>query len=445
LAAPTDVLSLFQQLLPNEFFDQLRQQGKLRQNRRVYNARVVMWLMTLQRMQGGTLASSVLELLRGLPPGFWPLPCKRLLPGPDDRAPRLSENTASYNDARHNLPLAVVEAGYDQSFAKLITQAMGTLPEAGKMFLIDGSSTRAASTPELRKNYPPALNQNGESHFPVLRILVAHDACTGLAMRPHWGPMYGPKAVSEQALLIEVLNRLPSGATLLADINFGVFWVAYTANQKGHPVLFRLQRERAERLAGGALRDGIDQRIEWRPSPHDRSKHELPADACVPGRLIVRQVQPSDGSEPFLLAIFTTLEKAPEEILTCYGGRWNIETDLRILKDYLKLDHLSCTSPQMVAKELIMGMLAYNLVRAVMSLAAQATGLVPRQFSFTQVRNVVNAFGPLIAAARDPKEVRRLFEDMMYYASRARLPKRKPRSSPRAVWGKPHPFPKRRK
>jgi hypothetical protein len=117
--------------------------------------------------------------------------------------------------------------------------------------------------------------------------------------------------------------------------------------------------------------------------------------------------------------------------------------DLRILKHYLQLDQL--TSPQMLAKELIMGMLAYNLVRAVMSLAAQATGLAPRQFSFTQVRNVINAFGPLIAAARDPKEVQRHFEDMMYYASRARLPKRQRRSSPRAVWGKPQPFPKRRK
>jgi hypothetical protein len=207
LAAPADVLSLFQQLLPNEFFDQLRQLHKLRENQRVYNAQVVMWLMTTQRMQGGTMASSVLELLRGLPPRFWPLPCKRLRPGPDGRTPRLSANTASYNDARQALPLAVVEAGYDQSFAKLTTQAMVTLPEAGKMFLIDGSSVRTACTPELCQAYPPAVNQNGESHFPVLRILVAHDACTGLAMRPQWGPMYGPQAVSEQALLIEVLNR----------------------------------------------------------------------------------------------------------------------------------------------------------------------------------------------------------------------------------------------
>jgi hypothetical protein len=37
---------------------------------------------------------------------------------------------------------------------------------------------------KLCQAYPPAVNQNGESHFPVLRILVAHDACTGLAMRP---------------------------------------------------------------------------------------------------------------------------------------------------------------------------------------------------------------------------------------------------------------------
>ena len=35
----------------------------------------------------------------------------------------------------------------------------------------------------------------------LVRVLVAHDLRTGLAMRPEWGPMNGPDAVSEQALL----------------------------------------------------------------------------------------------------------------------------------------------------------------------------------------------------------------------------------------------------
>jgi hypothetical protein len=211
LVSPADVRSLFQQLLPGEHFAQLRRCDKLRENNRVYNASVVMWLMIAQRLQGGNLATSVLELICGLPPSFWSRPCKRLLPGPNGRPPRLSANTASYNEARHDLPLEVVEACFDQVFNELIAKTPGSgCGMGGRAFFVDGTSARTPHNPELCNAYPPATNQSGESHWPTLRLLVAHDLNTGLAMRPHWGPMYGPQAVSEQGLLEEVLHQLRS-------------------------------------------------------------------------------------------------------------------------------------------------------------------------------------------------------------------------------------------
>ena len=100
----------------------------------------------------------------------------------------------------------------------------------------------------------------------------------------------------------------------------------------------------------------------------------------------------------------------------------------------------------MVAKEIDVAMLAYNLVRAVTGVAAQKAGLKPRHFSFTRVRNVINAFAPLIATARDERQAQQLFDDMMYYVNQARLPwRRKKRPAyPRAVWHKPQTFPKRK-
>jgi hypothetical protein len=223
-----------------------------------------MWLMIRQRMQAGTMATSVLELIRGLPSSFWPLPCKRLQPGPNGHPKKLSENTASYHDARQALPVRVVEQSFDQAFAGMTTEAKGKLPEAGEVFFVDGTSARTAHSPSLCDVYPVGSSADRKTHWPVLRVLVAHDACTGLAMRPHWGPMYGPEAVSEQGLLVNVLDRLPGGATLLGDINFGVFLVAYTADQKGHPLVLRLQPVRAQLLLGGPLQDGMDRRIDWR-------------------------------------------------------------------------------------------------------------------------------------------------------------------------------------
>ena len=59
--------------------EQAHQQTNVRHNNRVYAPLVVMWLLVVQRLQGGApLEAAVLELLRGLPEGFWPRPCKRI-------------------------------------------------------------------------------------------------------------------------------------------------------------------------------------------------------------------------------------------------------------------------------------------------------------------------------------------------------------------------------
>jgi hypothetical protein len=408
-----------------------------------------MWLMMVQRMQGGaSLETAVLELLRGLPDSFWPQPCQRLQDWRQGRK-TLSSNTGAYNKARQSLPLLVVEKSCDRIFEQLTADLDGTLPAAGRRaFFVDGTSVRLAHSEALCAWYPPGSNQHGEAHWPLLRMLVAHDLHTGLAMRPEWGAMYGPPAVSEQQLLEAAIDRLPSGSAVVGDANFGVFWVAYVAaGQRRYAVVLRLTLVRALRLAGEKLHDGIDRPVVWKPSRDDRRNHlDWPADACVRGRLIVRQVRPGDGTTPFLLPLFTTLPGDPDGVLELYGQRWNIETDLRSLKSTLQLDQLSCTTPEMVAKELDMAMATYNLVRAVTCLAAEQTGISPRGYSFTRVRNVIQVFTPLVANARTEQEAQQHFERMMYYVRQAKLPnrRRKRPSYPRAVWAKRQSHPRRR-
>ncbi len=189
----------------------------------------------------------------------------------------------------------------------------------------------------------------------------------------------------------------------------------------------------------------MDRRIEWRPSSQERKSHQLPADACVVGRVIVRQVQPSNGDQPLLLALFTTLVGPPEEIVPIYGKRWNIETDLRSLKSDLRLEQLHLHQPRDGGQRTDPGDVGIQSdPRGDLSGTGHWPGAARVQLPTTGTQRVINAFGPLIAAARDPQEAQRQFENMMYYASRARLPKRRqPRSSsPRVAWGKPRTFPK---
>jgi hypothetical protein len=370
-------------------------------NNSVYSPLVVLWLLVVQRLHGGAaLETAVLELLHGLPASFWPRPCKRIRDW-RERGKRPSSHTGAYNQARQSLPGSIVSKSCDHIFEQLDAQVHPALSDPTlHAFLLDGSSMRAAHTPELCQAYPPGSNKHGESHWPLIRVLVAHDLHSGLAMRPEWGPMHGENAVSEQALLEKAIDRLPDGSTVLGDINFGVFSVAYTADQRHHPVLLRLSTERAQRLAGEALYDGIDRMVEWKPSRWERSRHpHLPADACVKGRLLVRKVQPDNGGTAFLLALFTT-QTSPTEAFELYGKRWAIETDLRTLKSTLHLDQLACSTPEMVGKEIEMGITAYNLVRALICLASQQSGTPPRGYRFTKVRRILQVFGPDLANAR---------------------------------------------
>jgi hypothetical protein len=443
----SDALSLYRRLLPAAFLESLPEPK--RQNNRVYTAVVVMWLLIAQRLKPlASLETAVLELLRGLPASFWPQPCQRLRNWREGRQ-SLSSHTGAYNKARQALPLLVVEQSCDRIFNQLTVQLNGALPSLGRRaFFVDGTTVRTAHSPALCQAYPPGANQHGEGHWPQVRMLVAHDLRTGLALRPAWGAVHGPHAVSEQALVEDVLDRLPEGSVLVADCNFGVFSVACKATQRECPVVLRLTQVRAFHLAGGPLPDGLDRPIVWKPTREDRRTHpELPTDVCVCGRLIARQVVPNNGAAPFLLYLFTTLSADPDEALNLYGQRWNIETDLRSLKGTLALEQLRCTTPEMVAKELDLAMAAYNLVRAITCIAAERADAPPRGYSFTRVRNVVEAFTPLVANAKSPQEAKKYFDQMMYYVGQAKLPKRSKRrpSYPRAVWGKPKSFPHRQR
>lgn len=399
-----------------------------------------------QRLHGAaSLEATVLDLLGELPPCFWPKPCKRVRDWQQSGKP-VSGNTAAYNQARHKLPLTVVEQSCDRIFEQLMARmAPERAAVSRRAFILDGSSMRLAHSPALTERFPPCTNQHGESHWPVMRVLVAHELQTGLAMRPQWGSMYGPDAVSEQQLLQTAIGRLPASSTVIGDSNFGVFSVAWTATQKGYPVLLRLTASRAKRLIGNELKDGIDRQLVWKPSREDRkSLPGLLPESDIKGRLIVRRVQPNNGDAPFLLALFTTLPDPVKEIVALYGQRWKIETDLRTLKSQLQMEQLSCATPEMAAKEIEMAIAAYNLVRAVIGVVAQQTGLQPRDYSFTRVARIVNSFAPKIASAENETEAKRHFDRMIYFLKQAKLPRRKRKSYPRSVWGSGERYPTRK-
>jgi hypothetical protein len=245
--------------------------------------------------------------------------------------------------------------------------------------------------------------------------------------------MYGPQAVSEQALAEQAMDGLPRQAVVMGDRNFGIFSIAQAAQQRGLRVLVRLTEARARKLAGPISKPG-EYRVSWKASRWDGGKHrQLPAGATVEGHLLAARV--GRGKAKQWLFLFSTLELPADEIVALYGRRWNIETDLRSLKRTVELQHISAKSPDMMEKEILMAVSAYNLVRAVMCMAARRKRLEARQLSFAQVLNVVDYAWPKLIAASDQKQHDQEFLRVLDLAAQCTLPKRrKHRSYPRLSW-----------
>lgn len=395
--------------------------------------------MIFQRLDPkGTLSVAVQQVISGSTVVLTPKPSKRL------REHTVSSNTGGYNRARQKLPLEVMQQVSDEAFEQLRSAKTQTLPgPLPMMFILDGSTVLMPNTAELLEAYPPSRNQHGESHWPIMRVLVAHDLHSGAALRPESGPANGSKALSEQQLTGPLLDRLPAGAGIMGDRNFGVFSVAWAAQQRNRPVLLRLTEARARHAFGLGICSGTDRKVDWKASRHDRARHPgLPPDACVHGRLLARTVYPNDGSTSFKLYLFTTLDLPGDEIFELYGLRWNVETDLRTIKKTIRLEMLDCEKPEMVAKELVAAIMAYNLVRAIIDESARRTQMNPREYSFSRVQDVLNAWLPRIASACSDAERQTEIELMMRYVAQCKLYKRKKRGSyPRVVWHRRQSFP----
>ena len=104
----------------------------------------------------------------------------------------------------------------------------------------------------------------------------------------------------------------------------------------------------------------------------------------------------------------------------------------------MKMDVLRCKTPEMVRKEIWTHLLAYNLLRTVMAVAAAENGIEPRQVSFKGAKQVVTAFAPKIEAAR-PEDRAALIDAMLTAIAYHRVGDRPGRWEPRARKRRPKP------
>ena len=114
-----------------------------------------------------------------------------------------------------------------------------------------------------------------------------------------------------------------------------------------------------------------------------------------------------------------------------YERRWSGEVNIRAIKVTMQMEVLRCKTPAMVEKEIWAHLLAYNLLRTVMAVAAAEHEIEPRRVSFTGAKQAVTAFAPKLEAAR-PEARPALLDALLAVIAYHRVGDRPGRWEPRA-------------
>jgi hypothetical protein len=345
-----------------------------------------------------------------------------------------SPNTASYCHARSRIPTSV----FSTLATRTAQELQMSIPDPWKwngrsVFIVDGSTVSMPDTPENQAMYPQPPTQAPGLGFPLARITVllslATGACHDLEIAPYRG-----KGTGEKSLLRRMYDTLKPGEVVLTDALFDDYFITWELCQRKVDIVARVQHERVgSRIAQSRPNDDI---LIWqRPNkPRGMTGEKY---RRYPKTQIMRQVtvdaRDKNNRAKQFKVVTTILDASIDgrEIGGLYERRWDGEVDIRSIKATMQMDVLRCKTPDMVHKEIWTHLLAYNLLRTVMVVAANENDTEPRQVSFKGAKQTLTAFAPKIEAAR-PEDRAPLIDAMLATIAYHRVGDRPGRWEPRA-------------
>jgi hypothetical protein len=236
-------------------------------------------------------------------------------------------------------------------------------------------------------------------------------------------------------------DSLSPGDVVVADALFDNYFLAYELRQRGIELVARVQAERVGSQTVESRPDG-DVIVWQRPNkPRGMTGEQY---RRYPRSLLMRQVavdarDRNNRAEQFHV-ITTILDESVDggQIGDLYERRWSGEVDIRSIKSTMKMDILRCKTPEMVEKEIWAHLLAYNLLRTVMAVAASENDVEPRSISFKGAKQTLTAFAPKLEAAQ-PQQRAGLVDALLQAVACHRVGDRPGRWEPRARKRRPKP------
>lgn len=296
--------------------------------------------------------------------------------------------TSAWSDARKRLPLTIFSQALNHQATQVSTWAKNLRWKDLWVQVIDGTTVRLRPFGDIPDHFPAHRTRRKNSYWCLARVVVSFCAQTALAT----GCAIGACQVSEQALACQIILQSMSASLYIGDRNFGVYRIIQAVIHAKAHALVRMTEVRARKLAQGrSLTRSGDYDVKWKHSRHDQCLEDI-ATPEVSGRLIVMPIK-HRGYRTQWLFLFTTLTDrerySAQELVALYYVRWEAELNLRSLKTNMDMDQLEVQSADMAQKEWWAGLLAYNLVRTAMLIAALQSGRCVKSFSFASSRDLL--------------------------------------------------------
>lgn len=305
--------------------------------------------------------------------------------------------------------------------------------------VVDGTGAQLAETPALRAAYPPNRRAHRGTGFPYLRVVVLFALASGALLAQATGSLQ----TSELRLWLSLLPQLQAGDILLGDRGFGHYAVAALCRAVGVDVILTVAtrcrrvdfRQAKRRFSAG---DGL---FGWPKSKRASALLEPEQWAQLPAEVSVRLLRVAlvrRGFRTAHLVLATTLldpvAYPAAEIIATHARRWRVEMSLDDLKTTLGMAELHCLTPARVREEVLVYLIAYNLLRWMLAKAAAQEGAELDRLSFKGALDGLREWSQAMARCGHQRGKRQeLWRAMLRAIVADPVPERPGRTEPRAV------------
>lgn len=347
--------------------------------------------------------------------------------------PTCSTHTGGYCRARQRLPLAMIA----QLTRHLGETASTAIPDAWawqgrRVVLIDGTTASMPDTVANQAVYPQQGGQLPGLGFPICRIVGMTSLANGCVLNAAIGPFKG-KGGDERALLRQIQDTLQPGDIAVADALYTTYFFIATMQRRGVDLVME-QHGARRRSTDFRCGQRIGSRDHWITIDKPKAKPEWMSEeqyALAPASITLREFRVGGKT---LVTTIPPKEATKARLHALYQSRWQVELDIRYIKDTMGMDILRCKTPVMVEKEIWTHLLAYNLIRLLMAQSALLADVVPRELSFKHCLQLWSHWISQHGSAD-------LYPDLFALMAQQRVGRRPGRVEPRAVKRRPKAYP----